>query len=66
MRQVMKALSVRLPWTWYLMYGGKDSSKEPYNENVFCRSEAETLKRAEYRLRIQAAHLGFQIIPTNN
>ena len=42
------------------------SSKEPYNEKVFCRSEAETQKRAEMRLRMQAAHLGFQIIPTNN
>jgi len=42
------------------------STKEPYDENVFCRSEAETLKRAETRLRLQAAHLGFQIIPTNN
>jgi len=42
------------------------STKEPYNENVFCRSEAETLKRAETQLRLQAAHLGFQIIPANN
>jgi hypothetical protein len=42
------------------------STKEPYSENVFCRSEAETLKRAETRPRLQAARFGLQIISTNN
>jgi transposase len=36
---------------------------EPYNEPVFHRCEDEALKRAEMRLRKQAAHLGFRITP---
>ena len=42
------------------------STKEDYNENVFHKSEADTVRRAEYRLRRQAAQLGFQIIPAEN
>jgi len=41
-------------------------TKEAYNEAVFHRSEEETIRRAEYRLRRQAAQLGFQVIPTEN
>jgi transposase len=37
-----------------------------YNESVFHKSEADTIRRAEYRLRRQAAQLGFQIIPADN
>jgi hypothetical protein len=41
-------------------------TKEAYNESVFHKSEADTIRRAEYRLRRQAAQLGFQIIPSEN
>jgi hypothetical protein len=42
------------------------STKEPYNEGVFHRSEEETLRRAEMRLRKQAAQFGFHIVPVAN
>jgi hypothetical protein len=42
------------------------STKEPYNESVFHRYEEASLKRAEFRLRRQAAQLGFQIVPAAN
>lgn len=42
------------------------TTKEPYNESVFQRCEEQTRKRSEYRLRKQAAQLGFQLIPTTN
>ena len=35
------------------------STNEAYNESVFHKSEADTIRRAEYRLRRQAAQLGF-------
>ena len=38
-------------------------TKEPYNEGVFLRHDLEAIKRAEDRLRKQAAKLGFQVIP---
>jgi hypothetical protein len=41
-------------------------TKEPYNESAFHKSEADTIRRAEYRLRRQAAQLGFQVIPAEN
>jgi hypothetical protein len=41
-------------------------TKEAYNESVFHKSEADTIRRAEYRLRRQAAQLGFQVIPSEN
>src|SRR5688572_229615 len=41
-------------------------TKEPCNESVFQRCEAETLKRAELRLRKQAAQLGFSVVPAVN
>ena len=41
-------------------------TKEAYNESVFHKSEADTIRRAEYRLRRQAAQLGFQVIPAEN
>jgi hypothetical protein len=41
-------------------------TKEGYNESVFHKSEEQTLRRAEYRLRRQAAQLGFQIMPVQN
>jgi transposase len=41
-------------------------TKEAYNESVFHKSEADTIRRAEYRLRRHAAQLGFQIIPAEN
>jgi transposase len=42
------------------------STKEAYTESVFHKSEEETLRRAQYRLRRQAAQLGFQVIPVEN
>jgi len=42
------------------------STKEAYTESVFHKSEEETLRRAQYRLRRQAAQLGFQVIPAEN
>jgi len=39
------------------------NTREPYNETVFNRCDQEALKRAEIRLRKQAAQLGFQLIP---
>lgn len=42
------------------------STKEPYNESVFHKCEQETLRRAEMRLRKQAAQLGYQIVPSTN
>ncbi len=41
-------------------------TKEAYNESVFHKSEADTIRRAEYRLRRQAAQLGFKVIPSEN
>src|SRR3954451_2270106 len=38
------------------------STREPYNEAVFHQCEEATLKRAELRLRKQAAQLGFHIV----
>jgi len=38
-------------------------TKEAYNESVFLRHDQEAIKRAEDRLRKQAAKLGFQIVP---
>ena len=38
-------------------------TKEAYNESVFLRHDMEAIKRAEDRLRKQAAKLGFQIVP---
>jgi transposase len=42
------------------------STSEAHNESVFHKSEADTIRRAEYRLRRQAAQLGFQLIPAEN
>jgi hypothetical protein len=42
------------------------ATKEPYNEGVFQHCEEESMRRAEIRLRKQAAHLGFQLIPAAN
>lgn len=42
------------------------STKEAYNESVFVRCEEEAKKRAELRLKRQAAQLGFQVIPAAN
>jgi transposase len=39
------------------------TTKEPYKEEVFKSSEADTLRRAESRLRKQAAQLGLTIVP---
>jgi hypothetical protein len=39
------------------------STREAYNESVFHRCDEEAIKRAQYRLRKQAAQLGFQVIP---
>jgi transposase len=41
-------------------------TREAYNESVFHRCNAEAIKRAQYRLRKQAAQLGFQLIPLQN
>jgi len=40
------------------------STGESYSESVFHKCEEVALKRAGMRLRKQAAHLGFRIIPT--
>jgi hypothetical protein len=37
-------------------------TKEAYNESIFHKSEEDILRRAEYRLRRQAAQLGFHVI----
>jgi transposase len=42
------------------------STRQPYNEAVFHNCEEETTRRAELRLRKQAAQLGFQIVPAVN
>jgi hypothetical protein len=47
------------PYRFYLL-----RTTEAYNENVFHKSEEETIRRAEYGLRGQAAQHGFQVIPT--
>ena len=38
-------------------------TKEPYAETVFHRCDEQARQRAEMRLRKQAAHLGFQLLP---
>jgi hypothetical protein len=38
-------------------------TEEPYNESVFLRLDREAIKRAQDRLRKQAAKLGFQLVP---
>ena len=42
------------------------SAREAYNESVFHRCDEEAIKRAQYRLRKQAAQLGFEVIPLQN
>ena len=42
------------------------STKGAYNESVFHKSEEKTIRRAQYRLRMQPAQLGFQVIPVEN
>ena len=42
------------------------STKEPYNEGVFHKCEEDSTRRAEARLRKQAAQLGFQVLPVAN
>jgi|SRR5579872_4459457 len=42
------------------------STREAYDESVFHRCDEEALKRAQFRLRRQAAQLGFQVIPLQN
>lgn len=42
------------------------ATKEAYNESVSHKCEADTIRRAESRLRRQAAQLGFQVIPSEN
>ena len=42
------------------------STKEAYNETVFHRCDEEAPRRAQFRLRRQAAQLGFQVIPPQN
>ena len=42
------------------------STRQAYNESVFIRCEEEAQKRAELRLKRQAAQLGFQVIPAAN
>ena len=39
------------------------STKEGYGESDFQKCKADTIRRAEHRLRRQAAQLGFQVIP---
>jgi len=41
-------------------------TREAYNESVFHRCDEEAIKRAPYRLRKQAAQLGFRLIPVQN
>ena len=38
-------------------------TKEPYTETVFHRCDQQAHRRAEMRLRKQAAQLGFQLLP---
>jgi len=38
-------------------------TKEPYAETVFHRCDEQAQRRAEMRLREQAAQLGFQLLP---
>jgi hypothetical protein len=40
-----------------------DHTKEPYSETVFHRCDEQAQKKAEMRLRKQAARLGFQLLP---
>jgi hypothetical protein len=42
------------------------TTKEPYNESVFKKSDEQTLQRAEMRLRRQAAQLGYHIVAAEN
>ena len=42
------------------------STRESYNEGVFHKCEEESTRRAEARLRKQAAQLGFQVLPAAN
>jgi transposase len=42
------------------------STKEEYTESVFHKSGEDAIRRAQYRLRRQAAQLGFQVIPLEN
>jgi transposase len=41
-------------------------TREPYAETVFHQYDEQARQRAEVRLRNQAAHLGFQIIPAQS
>ena len=42
------------------------TTKEPYNESVFKKSDEQILQRAEMRLRRQAAQLGYHIVAAEN
>ena len=61
-RQAITATAHKLARIVYHLLG----TKEAYNESVFHKSEADTIRRAEYRLRKQAAQFGFQVIPSEN
>jgi hypothetical protein len=42
------------------------NTKEAYSESVFYKCEEDLIKRAELRLRKQAATLGFQVVAVAN
>ena len=42
------------------------TTKEVYNESVFHKTQEESIRRAQYRVRRQAAQRGFQIIRAEN
>jgi hypothetical protein len=57
MRQYWRDLESLLAWT----------GSEPHRTwTVFHRCDEEVLRRAQFRLRRQAAQLGFQVIPLQN
>jgi transposase len=60
--QAITATAHRLARIAYHLLG----TKEAYNETVFQRRDEETLRRVQFRIRRQAAQLGFQLIPVQN
>ena len=60
--QAITATAHKLARIVYHLLGTKGA----YNETVFHRCDEEALRRERFRLRRQAAQLGFQLIPVQN
>ncbi|MEG0634700.1 MAG: ASCH domain-containing protein [Pseudomonas sp.] len=63
----MKALSIRQPWAWLIIHGGKDIENRSWHTKFrgrFCVHAAQGMKRADYAVVARyAAERGVRIPP---